>query len=133
MISNFCKIFSFQVQEKLFLFCVLGLLYLVTVQCVNQNLAIKESYSSINCRKHTAVLTDFGAKGDGKTSNTAAFKTAINHLSKLAPTGGALLIVPPGKWLTGPFNLTSYFTLFLHKDAVILASQVSFLSLLFHI
>lgn len=94
--------------------------------CNNKNLGIKESYSSINCRKHTAILTDFGGKGDGKTSNTAAFKTAILHLSKLAPDGGALLIVPPGKWLTGPFNLTSYFTLFLHKDALILASQVSF-------
>uniref|UniRef100_A0A453J5M0 Uncharacterized protein n=1 Tax=Aegilops tauschii subsp. strangulata TaxID=200361 RepID=A0A453J5M0_AEGTS len=27
-------------------------------------------------------------------------------------------------WLTGPFNLTSHFTLFLHRGAEILASQV---------
>ncbi|PON96981.1 Pectin lyase fold containing protein [Trema orientale] len=35
----------------------------------------------------------------------------------------ALIVLPPGKWLTGSFSLTSYFTLFLHKDAVILASE----------
>ncbi|XP_010105745.2 probable polygalacturonase [Morus notabilis] len=74
-------------------------------------------------RKHSAVLTDFGGVGDGKTSNTKAFKAAIDHLSQFASDGGAELIVPPGKWLTGSFNLTSHFTLFLHKDAVILGSQ----------
>ncbi|XP_011035342.1 PREDICTED: probable polygalacturonase [Populus euphratica] len=80
-------------------------------------------YKAINCRKHSAVLTDFGAVGDGKTSNTKAFEEAIKKLSKYAPDGGAQLIVPAGKWLTGSFNLTSHFTLFLHKDAVLLASQ----------
>jgi len=68
-------------------------------------------------------LTDFGAVDDGKTSNTKAFKAAIDSLSKYTSDGGAQLIVPPGKWLTGSFNLTSHFTLFLHKDAVIIASQ----------
>ncbi|XP_059445322.1 probable polygalacturonase isoform X2 [Corylus avellana] len=79
-------------------------------------------YPAINCRKHSAVLTEFGAVGDGKTSNTKAFKAAIDSLSKHASDGGALLIVPPGKWLTGSFNLTSHFTLFLHKDALLLGS-----------
>ncbi|KAF8044058.1 hypothetical protein BT93_A2129 [Corymbia citriodora subsp. variegata] len=37
--------------------------------------------------------------------------------------GGAQLVVPAGRWLTGSFNLTSHFTLFLEKDATILASQ----------
>ncbi|KAK7315121.1 hypothetical protein VNO77_33653 [Canavalia gladiata] len=80
-------------------------------------------YHAISCRKHSAVLTDFGGVGDGKTSNTKAFQYAIGNLSHYACDGGALLIVPPGKWLTGSFNLTSNFTLFLQKDAVILASQ----------
>ncbi|XP_004496829.1 probable polygalacturonase [Cicer arietinum] len=80
-------------------------------------------YPAINCRKHSAVLTDFGAVGDGKTSNTKAFNAAISKLSQYANDGGAQLIVPPGKWLTGSFNLTSHFTLFLQKDAVILGSQ----------
>ncbi|XP_057952638.1 probable polygalacturonase [Malania oleifera] len=80
-------------------------------------------YPAITCRKHTALLTDFGANGDGKTLNTKAFQSAIANLSQFAADGGAQLIVPPGKWLTGSFNLTSHFTLFLHKDAIILASQ----------
>ncbi|PKI45061.1 hypothetical protein CRG98_034550 [Punica granatum] len=75
------------------------------------------------CRAHSASLTDFGAVSDGATSNTAAFQAAVNHLSQFASDGGSQLFVPPGKWLTGSFNLTSHFTLFLHRDAVILASQ----------
>ncbi|KAL9675151.1 hypothetical protein QQ045_003352 [Rhodiola kirilowii] len=81
-------------------------------------------YSAINCRKHSALLTDFGAVNDGKTLNTKAFEAAIANLSKLAHDGGAQLIVPPGKWLTGSIHLTaSHFTRFLHKDAQIIASM----------
>ena len=89
-----------------------------------------EEYRAINCRKHSAVLTDFGATGDGKTINTKAFKSAIDHLSQFADDGGAELIVPPGKWLTGSFNLTSHFTLYIDKDAVILGAQVWFFLLI---
>jgi polygalacturonase len=91
----------------------------------------KFDYTAINCRKHSAILTDFGAVGDGKTLNTKAFNSAITKLSQYANDGGSMLIVPPGKWLTGSFNLTSHFTLFLQKDAVILGSQVYIITLLF--
>ncbi|CAL0318399.1 unnamed protein product [Lupinus luteus] len=80
-------------------------------------------YSAINCRAHSVSLTDFGGVGDGNTSNTKAFQSAINHLSQYSSEGGAQLYVPAGKWLTGSFNLTSHFTLYLDKDAVLLASQ----------
>ncbi|XP_039030762.1 probable polygalacturonase [Hibiscus syriacus] len=80
-------------------------------------------YTAISCRGHSASITDFGGVGDGKTSNTKAFKDAVDNLSKYASKGGAQLYVPAGKWLTGSFSLTSHFTLFLHKDAVLLASQ----------
>ncbi|XWS46133.1 hypothetical protein CRYUN_Cryun14cG0037700 [Craigia yunnanensis] len=80
-------------------------------------------YTAISCRGHTASITDFGGVGDGKTSNTKAFKDAVNHLSQYAADGGAQLYVPAGQWLTGSFSLTSHFTLYLHKDAVLLASQ----------
>ncbi|KAJ1257548.1 hypothetical protein BS78_10G004500 [Paspalum vaginatum] len=81
-------------------------------------------YLAPTCRAHTASLADFGGVGDGTTSNTAAFRSAVDHLSQYSGEGGggAMLYVPPGKWLTGPFNLTSRFTLFLHSDAVILGS-----------
>ncbi|TVU12986.1 hypothetical protein EJB05_46653, partial [Eragrostis curvula] len=80
-------------------------------------------YLAPNCRAHTASLTDFGGVGDGTTSNTAAFRSAVDHLSQYSGDGGGMLYVPAGKWLTGPFNLTSHFTLFLHSDAVILGTQ----------
>ncbi|VVB17441.1 unnamed protein product [Arabis nemorensis] len=80
-------------------------------------------YSALSCRRHSAVLTEFGAVDDGKTSNTEAFRDAISTLSPMAADGGVQLIVPPGKWLTGSFNLTSHFTLFIQKGATLLASQ----------
>ncbi|MED6209172.1 hypothetical protein PIB30_052211 [Stylosanthes scabra] len=80
-------------------------------------------YSAVNCRAYSASLTDFGGVGDGTTLNTKAFQSAIDHMAQFSSTGGSQLYVPPGRWLTGSFNLTNHFTLFLHKDAVILASQ----------
>ncbi|PWA42717.1 putative polygalacturonase [Artemisia annua] len=113
---------------KVFLVVILSLL---SIQNVNGRKHHKHhhgqifEYSAISCcRTHTASLTDFGGVGDGVTSNTKAFQAAIDHLGQFGSYGGgSLLYVPPGKWLTGSFNLTSYFTLFLHQDAVLLATQ----------
>ncbi|KAJ4732342.1 Pectin lyase-like superfamily protein [Rhynchospora pubera] len=80
-------------------------------------------YASPSCRAHVSSLTEFGGVGDGTTLNTDAFRSAVEHLSQYSSTGGGMLYVPAGKWLTGPFNLTSCFTLFLDKDATILATQ----------
>ncbi|XP_074282300.1 putative polygalacturonase isoform X2 [Silene latifolia] len=74
-------------------------------------------------RPHSVSIVEFGAVGDGKTSNTGAFQNAIFYLNSFADKGGAQLYVPPGKWLTGSFNLTNHLTLFLEKDAVIIGSQ----------
>nr|AFK48190.1 unknown [Lotus japonicus] len=68
-------------------------------------------------------LTDFGGVGDGVTLNTVAFERAVSAISKLREKGGGQLNVPPGLWLTAPFNLTSHMTLFLAQDAVILGIQ----------
>ncbi|TKY54401.1 polygalacturonase protein [Spatholobus suberectus] len=65
-------------------------------------------------------LTDFGGVGDGVTLNTEAFERAVSAISRFGKKGGAQLNVPPGRWLTAPFNLTSHMTLFLAEDAVIL-------------
>ncbi|KAH9611101.1 hypothetical protein KSS87_023853 [Heliosperma pusillum] len=81
-------------------------------------------YNAMSCRVHSACITEFGGVGDGTTSNTKAFQAAVAHLSQFESDGGSLLFVPAGKWLTGSFNLTSHFTLFLDRDAVLLASQV---------
>ncbi|GFZ09064.1 pectin lyase-like superfamily protein [Actinidia rufa] len=74
-------------------------------------------------RPHSVSILEFGAAGDGKTLNTIAFQNAIFYLKSFADKGGAQLYVPPGKWLTGSFNLTSHLTLFLARGAVILGSQ----------
>lgn len=87
-------------------------------------------YNAMSCRAYSASITDFGGVGDGKTSNTKAFRDAIGKLSGYSSDGGSQLYVPAGKWLTGSFNLTSHFTLYLHKDAVLLASQSDQVSLI---
>ncbi|XP_039037731.1 probable polygalacturonase [Hibiscus syriacus] len=74
-------------------------------------------------RPHSVSILEFGAVGDGKTLNTIAFQNAIFYLKSFADKGGAQLYVPPGRWLTGSFSLTSHLTLFLEKGAVILGSQ----------
>ncbi|KAL5703717.1 hypothetical protein ACHQM5_022239 [Ranunculus cassubicifolius] len=74
-------------------------------------------------RKVVMSIKDFGGIGDGKTSNTLAFRKAIQELKRFGNNGGSQLNVPEGKWITGSFNLTSNFTLFLEFGAVILGSQ----------
>ncbi|KAK4396826.1 putative polygalacturonase [Sesamum angolense] len=64
-------------------------------------------------RPFTFNLTDFGGVGDGVTLNTEAFERAVIAISRLGKKGGGQLNVPPGNWLTAPFNLTSHMTLFL--------------------
>lgn len=106
-------------------------LVLVSVEVAEGRKARKMDYveySAMSCRAHSASIEEFGGVGDGTTLNTKAFLAAINHLSQFESEGGSQLIVPPGKWLTGSFNVTSHFTLYLQKDAVLLASQVFFIS-----
>ncbi|KAK7291687.1 hypothetical protein RIF29_07030 [Crotalaria pallida] len=77
-------------------------------------------------RPHSVSILEFGAVGDGKTLNTIAFQNAIFYLKSFADKGGAQLYVPPGKWLTATFSLTSHLTLFLEKGAAIIGSQDPF-------
>ncbi|XP_020088305.1 probable polygalacturonase [Ananas comosus] len=102
----------------LFLFLTLFLLFLHPSSTPNPNpnpnpnLNLNPNPNSITCagfyrprgppRKAVGSIVDFGGVGDGATSQ---------------------LNVPRGAWLTGSFNLTSNFTLFLEKGAVIFGSQ----------
>ncbi len=61
-------------------------------------------------------IKNFGAKGDNKTLNTAAFKKAIDACS--AADGGTV-VVPPGTYLSGTIQLKSNITLLLEKGSVI--------------
>lgn len=75
-------------------------------------------------RRVVMSIKDFGAVGDGVTSNTETFRRAIRYMQSFGNKGGGQLNVPRGRWVTGSFNLTSNFTLFLEEGAVILGSQV---------
>lgn len=64
-------------------------------------------------------IKDFGAKGDGTTLCTEAFKKAIDQT---AQKGGGKVVVPQGVWYTGPIELKSNINLHLEKGAIILFS-----------
>ncbi|TDW48026.1 polygalacturonase [Flavobacterium sp. 270] len=67
----------------------------------------------------TYNINDFGAVADGKTLNTTAFEKAIKEC---AANGGGKVLVPNGKYLTGPIHLESNVNLHLEDKAEILFS-----------
>lgn len=60
------------------------------------------------------LVTKFGAKGDGKTLNTEAFKKAIAACAK---SGGGRVVVPVGNFFTGAIHLKSNVNLHLQDSA----------------
>ncbi|GAV65783.1 Glyco_hydro_28 domain-containing protein [Cephalotus follicularis] len=99
--------------------------------CLSIMLSVAVAEELITCsgivpmryRNDKISITDFGGVGDGSTLNTEAFREAIFRIQHLSRRGGTLLYVPPGVFLTGPFNLTSHMTLYLASGAVIKATQ----------
>ncbi|MEG1023401.1 MAG: glycoside hydrolase family 28 protein [Flavobacterium sp.] len=67
----------------------------------------------------TYNIKDFGAVADAKTSNTLVFEKAIKAC---ASNGGGKVLVPNGKYLTGPIDLESNVNLHLEDNAEILFS-----------
>jgi polygalacturonase len=49
-------------------------------------------------------LRDFGARGDDRTDDSAAFRSAIEACHR---AGGGRVVVPAGEYLTGPIHLKS--------------------------
>ena len=62
------------------------------------------------------IITDFGAKADGKTINTASIQEAID---KCSSTGGGIVVVPKGTFMTGAIFLKQGVNLFIEKDGVL--------------
>lgn len=69
---------------------------------------------------HTCPIGAYGAKADGTTLNTDALTKAIADCSA---QGGGTVVVPPGRYLTGPIHLASNITLHIEKGAELLFSQ----------
>ncbi|MEN8192375.1 MAG: glycosyl hydrolase family 28 protein, partial [Bacteroidota bacterium] len=62
----------------------------------------------------TFNIINYGAKSDGKTKNTKAFKAAIGACSA---AGGGTVLVPSGKWFTGSIHLKSNVNLHFEEGA----------------
>lgn len=61
-------------------------------------------------------LTHFGAVGDGATDCSDAFANAVAACSA---AGGGRIMVPPGRFMTGPIHLRSHIELHLAAEATI--------------
>jgi polygalacturonase len=67
----------------------------------------------------TASIVEHGAKGDGITLNSKAIAATI---AALAATGGGRVLVPAGRFLTGPIHLESNIELHVAEGATLLFS-----------
>src|SRR3954462_7876943 len=67
--------------------------------------AIRRRVRAPRFPRRSLPVTAFGAKGDGITDCTHAFAAAIGACSRL---GGGRVVVPPGRYLTGPIRLRSF-------------------------
>jgi hypothetical protein len=65
------------------------------------------------------VITDYGAQTDGKTINSSAIQKAI---AACAQAGGGKVVIPAGRFITGPIELQSHVQLHLAPGAVLEAS-----------
>lgn len=68
----------------------------------------------------TFNVSEFGAVADGVTDNTEAFKKAISACNA---QGGGKVLVPAGKYLTGPIHLKSNVNFHLAEGAEILFTK----------
>jgi polygalacturonase len=66
------------------------------------------------------LVTAYGAVGDGATMGTEAIRRAIEACSA---AGGGRVVVPPGRFLTGPIHLLSNVNLHVAEGATLAFSQ----------
>jgi polygalacturonase len=71
-------------------------------------------------RDRVFPVTRFGARGDGVTDCTEAFRRAVRACSG---SGGGHVVVPPGRYHTGPIHLRDDVDLHVMRDATIAFSQ----------
>lgn len=85
------------------------------------------SFSTLSIRGSNPVIersvelnvTSFGAKGDGVTLNTKSIQAAIDSA---AISGGGVVIIPAGSFVSGSIHLKTGVILHLNQNAVLLGS-----------
>ncbi|MGA9212461.1 glycoside hydrolase family 28 protein [Kaistella sp.] len=82
-------------------------------------LAIEKSIKEPVFKNVNYNILDFGAIADGKTMATESIKKAIITCSK---NGGGKVVVPAGKYLTGPIHLENNVNLHIEEGAELLFS-----------
>jgi polygalacturonase/lysophospholipase L1-like esterase len=70
--------------------------------------------------KRDFVVTKYGAKGDGVTDCTEAFRKAVEACGR---AGGGRVVVPAGEFLTGPIHLKSNVNLHVSEGATVKFSR----------
>ncbi len=65
------------------------------------------------------AITNYGAIGDGETDCTESFRKAIEECEA---AGGGRVVVPEGKFLTGPIHLKTNVNLYVSEGATVLFS-----------
>lgn len=69
---------------------------------------------------NTFNIIDFGAVSDGETNNSEVIKKAIDSCFKV---GGGKVVIPAGRFLTGPIHLKSNINLHLEEGSEVLFSK----------
>ena len=65
----------------------------------------------------TFNIVEYGAKNDGTTKNTEAFRSAIEACTA---AGGGKVLVPAGNWLTGAIHLKSNVNLHFEDETTVM-------------
>ena len=76
------------------------------------------SLNALAAGKNEFIITRFGAKGDGKTINTAAIQKTIDAAAKF----GGTVIIPSGNFMTGTVFLKSNIVFHLDANSKLIAS-----------
>jgi len=71
-------------------------------------------------KKDTISILKYGAKSDGITLNTKSINDAITACNK---SGGGVVLIPEGMWVTGPIVLRNNVNLHLKKNALLQFSK----------
>ena len=76
--------------------------------------------SSVSAQEMFYNVLDYGAKGDGKTNNTAAINAAVDAAAK---NGGGTVFFPAGDYLSYTIHMKSKISLHLDQGAVLIGDK----------